>query len=213
MIAAEAHTPLERVRKKLEETFGEFELAQGPEPQEGSEEELIGTFQTAIEGRWLVEIEYLKEGEDEPYSRLVEPYRFMRELPVWRVHTWDRTVDGPRTYRLDRMRSARLTAERFERRADFDPNYLSSALVAKVWYSRELARWQVERDPRRVRSLEDGAALGDEAVGSPDWLVGEVLSLRGEAVVLEPQDLRKRISARARELARELGVSRLRVAT
>ena len=57
----------------------------------------------------VVEIEYLKEGDEAPTHALVEPYTIERELPVWRVHTWDRTVDGPRTYRLDRMRSARLT--------------------------------------------------------------------------------------------------------
>ena len=32
LIAAEAHRPLDRVRKKLEDTFGEFELSQTPEP-------------------------------------------------------------------------------------------------------------------------------------------------------------------------------------
>ncbi len=80
-IAADAHTPLDRVRRKLEETFGEFELAQTPEPHGGSEEKLISTFQSAIESQQLVEIEYLKEGEEEPYKRLVEPYSFMRELP------------------------------------------------------------------------------------------------------------------------------------
>ena len=35
MIAADAHTPLARVRKKLEETFGQFELARTPEPHVG----------------------------------------------------------------------------------------------------------------------------------------------------------------------------------
>src|SRR5262245_38103513 len=208
MIAAEAHTPLARVRKKLEDTFGEFDLTQTPEPHAGSEEELISTFQKAIETQHVVEIEYLKEGEDEPYTRLVEPYSFMRELPNWRVHTWDRTVDGPRTYRLDRMRSAELTRERFEPRQDFDPNYLSQGLVANVWYSPEIARWEVEKG--FAHGLRDGAAVGERAVGSTGWLVGEIFYLRGEAVVLEPRDLRQHIAARARELAQELGVSRLR---
>jgi predicted DNA-binding transcriptional regulator YafY len=135
----------------------------------------------------------------------------MRELPVWRIHTWDRTVDGPRTYRLDRMRSARVTKEKFEQRPDFDPNYLSNSLVATVWYSPEIARWQVERAPQRARPLADGAAIEEAPVGSPEWLVAEVFSHLGEAVVLEPRDLRQRIATRARELARELGVSRLRV--
>jgi len=50
-------------------------------------------------------------------------------------------------------------------------------------------------------------------VGSAEWLVGEILSYRGEAVVLEPDDLRNRIAERARRLSTELGVSRLRVRT
>ena len=66
------------------------------------------TLSDGLDSHRLVEIEYLKEGEETPSTRLVEPYSFERELPVWRVHTWDRTSGGARTYRLDRMRSARL---------------------------------------------------------------------------------------------------------
>jgi predicted DNA-binding transcriptional regulator YafY len=47
-------------------------------------------------------------------------------------------------------------------------------------------------------------------VGSAEWLIGEVLSQRGEAVLLEPEEMRKHVASRARELANELGVSRLR---
>ena len=121
-IAADAHTPLDRVRRKLEETFGQFDLAQTPASRAADDEEaLVKTLSEGAEKRRLVEIEYLKEGEEEPTTRVVEPYTIERELPFWRVHTWDRTVDGPRTYRLDRMRSAKLTGERFEPRAGLRP--------------------------------------------------------------------------------------------
>ena len=64
-----------------------------------------------------------------------------RELPFWYVHTWDRSRDGERSFRLDRMRSARLTDEAFEPRADFEPERLSDAAVsARVWSSKEVAR-------------------------------------------------------------------------
>ena len=110
-IAADADTPLDRVRKKLEETFGQFELAPPEASSAGDDEEaLVRTLSDGAEKRRLVELEYLKEGEEEPTTRLVEPYTIERELPFWRVHTWDRTVDGPRTYRLDRMRSAQAHA-------------------------------------------------------------------------------------------------------
>src|SRR5919199_5411407 len=65
MIAADARTPLDRVRAKLEETFGEFDLAQTPEPHVSSaEESLIATFNEGIRQHRLVELEYLKEGEE-----------------------------------------------------------------------------------------------------------------------------------------------------
>ena len=82
MIAADAHTPLSRVRKKLEETFGQFELARTPEPHVGTEEvDLVSRLARGMRERKLVEIEYQKEADSEPSTRLVEPYSLERELP------------------------------------------------------------------------------------------------------------------------------------
>jgi proteasome accessory factor C len=207
-IAAEAHTPLDRVRRKLEETFGEFDLAQTPEPHiSAPEEDLIATLTAGATQHRLVEIEYQKEGEDAASTRVVEPYKLERQLPHWFVHTWDRTKGGERSFRLDRMKGARITDESFPPRPGFEPHRLTDARLARVWFSKEVAPYQVERG---ARPLKDGSAVAEMPVGSEDWLVREVFSWRGEAVVLEPADMRKRIAARARELARELGVQRLR---
>ena len=208
LIAAEAHRPLERVRKKLEDTFGEFQLSQTPEPTiGGAEEGLVATLTDAIRRRRLVEIEYLKEEEDTPTVHLVEPYSIERRLPHWYVHTWDRTREDERSFRLDRMRSATITDEEFEPREGFEPGVLSGALVARVLYSPAVARWEVERG---ARLLTDGSAINEQTVGSAEWLIGEILRYRGEAELLEPPELRRRIARRAQALARELGVTRLR---
>jgi proteasome accessory factor C len=209
MIAADAHTPLERVRKKLEETFGQFELAQTPEPHLAeAEADLVATLTEGIRSRRLVEIEYQKEGEQTWSKRTVEPYSLERELPNWRVHTWDRSRDAERSFRLDRMRSARLTSDAFEPRPGFEPRGFRDARTARVLYLKGVAaRWAVERG---ATLLKDGTALAEMPVGSPQWLTGEILSQRGEAVLLEPAEMRKDIAPRARELATELGVSRLR---
>jgi len=209
MIAAESHTPLARVRKKLEETFGQFELVQTPEPHVGGEEEsFVSTFSTAIRSRRLVEVEYQKEGEEGSSTRIVEPYSLERELPNWRVHTWDRTRDGERSFRLDRMRDAKLLDETFERREGFEPSRLRDARMARVLYTKEVARWAIERGARR---LADGTAVAELPVGSPEWLESEVFSYRGNAIVLEPDDLRRHIRDRAKELAAELRVNRMRI--
>jgi proteasome accessory factor C len=206
-IAAEVHTPLDRVRQRLEETFGQFELAQTAESPAGDEEEkLIATFTTSIHEHKLVEVEYQKEGEQTWSQRVVEPYFLERRLPNWFVHTWDRTSDGERTFRLDRMRNAQLTRELFEPREGFDPHELRNTRAVRIWYSPEVAGWEIEKG---AMQLKDGSALADLARGE-DYVVGEILSYRGEAVLLEPADLRKRIAQRAKELADELGVSRVR---
>jgi proteasome accessory factor BC len=209
MIAAQAHSPLDRVRKKLEETFGQFDLGQAPEPDADTEEEkLVATLSRAIRERKLVEIEYQKEGEETWSQRVVEPYQFERRLPHWVVHTWDRTKDGERSFRLDRMRNAKPTREKFERRAGFEPQALSDAQTARVWYSPAIARFKVERG---ATALRDGSAVQEVRFGSEEWLLAEILADRGEAVVLEPKGLRPLIAKRAKQLANELGVSRLRV--
>jgi proteasome accessory factor C len=202
-IAADAHSPLKRVRKKLEETFGRFDLVGTPEPRDASDDEkLVKVLSEATEKRIVVEIEYLKEGDEGPSLRRVEPYTIERELPVWRVHTWDQTVDAARTFRLDRMRSAKLTDTRFESRQGFDPAYLRNPRVARLLHSPVIARWKLERG---ARPLTDGSAVADVPYKTEEWLLSEVLADRGETTVLEPQRVRDLIAKRARRLQRELG--------
>ena len=199
MIAADAAPPLDRVRAKLEETFGEFELAQTPEPHvQRAEEDLVATLSHGLRERRLVEIEYLKGGEDEVSTHLVEPYSLERRLPYWYVHTWDRTRDAERSFRLDRMRSARIQRAHFEPREGFDPHELRDARTARIWYS-QLSR---AGRSRRARACSRTARpLAERPVGSPEWLMGEILSYRGEAVVLEPPELRREIAERAKAVA------------
>ncbi len=200
-IAADAHTPLKRVRRKLEETFGRFDLTATPETKSATDEEaLVKVLSEAAEKRRVVELEYLKEGDEGPSLRRVEPYTIERELPVWRVHTWDRTVDGARTFRLDRMRSAQLTDEQFEPRDGFDPSYLKNPRVARLHHAPAIARWKLERG---ARPLTDGSAVADVPYKTEEWLLSEVLADRGETVVIEPQRLRDVVAKRARRLQRD----------
>jgi predicted DNA-binding transcriptional regulator YafY len=202
MIAAEAQTPLERVRRKLEETFGEFaqpeQVEAGAEIPEAAseEEELIRTFSQAIREQRLVEIEYVAVGE-ETSVRVVEPHALERELPWWYVHSWDRTRDAQRSFRLDRMRGAELLEETFDPRPGLEPRKLRDVRVARVLLDPEVARWRIERG---ALPLARGYALEEVGVGGTDWFVGEILSHRGFAEVLEPEDLRREVAARAKKL-------------
>ena len=208
MIAAEAHRPLDKVRRKLEETFGQFDLQTAEPPADRVEERLIRTLSEGIKRRRLVDIEYVKVGEEAVVTHSVEPYWLERQLPHWYVHTWDRTREDVRSFRLDRMRSATMRPEKFEPREGFEPDRLRDARVARIHYSKRVARWEVERG---AQPLRDGSATAEQKVGGTEWLVGEILRFRGEAVVIEPPDLRRSVARRARELLSELGLARLRV--
>ncbi len=210
MIAAGSRSPLDRVRAKLEEAFGQFDLAQTPTPHAGAEEDMVATLTRAIDHKRLVELEYLKPESTEVETRTIEPYGIERRLPHWYVHTWDVDRDAPRSYRLDRTRTAKELTTAFAPREGFDPSELSRATSARIWYSSAVGRWEVEKG---ALPLTDGAALSERPVGSASWLVGEVLSFRGEAIVLEPPELRELVATRARDLERRFREARAKAAT
>ena len=169
MIAAEAHTPLERVRRKLEETFGEFDVDERPERKAvTAEEQLIATLSRASTEHRLVEIEYTAVGE-ETSVRAIEPHALERELPWWYAHSWDRTKDAQRSFRIDRMKRADLLDETFEPRPELVPKKLSDASTARVLFSPALGRWRVERrrSPAREGLRPRGAALRKHGVVAP----------------------------------------------
>jgi proteasome accessory factor C len=203
MIAAEAHTPLERVRRKLEETFGEFELAQAPDrPIASQEEDLVRKLADAIMHNRLVRIEYV-DAEGETSKRVIEPYGFEREIPNWYLFSWDpRKEGGERSFRLDRIRSADVLDEIFEPRPGLRFRKLEDVQTARVLYSGPTARLRIERG---ATPLAKGQALEDLRVGSAEWLVGEILSHRGEAEVLEPTSLRREVLRGAKRLKGVLG--------
>jgi proteasome accessory factor BC len=207
MIAAEAHTPLDRVRRKLEETFGQFERDdEGPGTGgETEEEQLVRTLSEAMREHRLVEFEYLKPGETAASTRTVEPYAFRRELPDWYVDVWDRERKAVRTFRLDRMRDARKLRETFEPRPGIVPRSFEEAQTARVLFSKAVARWRLERGS--ARALAGGAAVEDIRFGSLEWLASEILGYRGEAVVVEPPEVREELADRVREIAADLAAA------
>jgi predicted DNA-binding transcriptional regulator YafY len=102
------------------------------------------------------------------------------------------------------MRSAQASDETFDPRPEFDPRRLAGTHRAVVLYRPIVARWALEKGGR---PLADGSAVRELQAGD-DWLVGEILSHRGEAVLIEPADLRARIAEHAAELERALGAVR-----
>src|SRR5581483_6921505 len=103
-------------------------------------------------------------------------------------------------FRLDRIKHATVTDERFQPRPEVDPaaevdgwlrtGEVEASRSARVWISPERARWA--REQRRLAAEhKDGSIIVELSFAGVDWLVREVLKEAGDAVILEPADARE----------------------
>jgi proteasome accessory factor BC len=195
---------LTSARKKIVAALGEDPMEQGLQvaPPAGDDSDVAKLVSKAIVARRMIELEYYKENEDELAPRRVEPYALTNGREGWYVASFDPERGGVRHFRLDRIKRATVTNEKFEPRPEVDPaaevdGWLRTGEVpasrsARVWVSPERARWA--REARRV--------VVELSFAGVDWLVREILKEAGDAVVLEPEDAREAVRsavARLRE--------------
>jgi proteasome accessory factor C len=202
---------LTSAREKIVDALGSDPMDQGLQVASagGDDEDIAQVVSRAIAGRRLLRFEYYKPNEDEFGERLVEPYALMNGREGWYVAAFDRAKDDVRHFRLDRIKTAEVTDERFEPRPEVDPaadvdgwprtGEVPASARARVWISPERARWA--REERSVaQELADGSVVVELAFAGTDWLVREVLKEAGDAVVLEPADARDAVLVAARRL-------------
>jgi proteasome accessory factor C len=167
-----------------------------------------------VADRRLLRLEYYKPNEDEFSERVIEPYALINGREGWYVAAFDPAKDDVRHFRLDRIKVAEATGERFEPRPEVDPaadvdgwprtGEVEASRRARVWISPERARWA--REERVVaEELADGAVVVELGFAGVDWLVREVLKEAGDAVVLEPADAREAVLAAAQRLRQPAG--------
>ena len=199
---------LATVRSKVVQALGEDPAHEGLQIAAPSSDdtEIAAVLSRAIASRRLLTFEYYKENEDEFTTRTVEPYALINGREGWYLASFDPTRDDVRHFRLDRIKSAAVSADGFEPRADVDPSAdvdgwprtgeVPASRRARVWVSPTRARWS--REERTVISeLADGAVVVDLGFAGLDWLVREVLKEAGDAAVLEPRDARDAVRAAA----------------
>jgi len=199
---------LASVRDKVVAALGEDPIHEGLQIASpgGDDAEIAGVVSQAISTRHMLSFEYYKENEDEFTTRLVEPYALINGREGWYVASFDPARESVRHFRLDRIKSASVTDESFEPRADVDPaadvdgwprtGEVPASRRARVWISPERARWARE-ERTVVGELADGSVIVELGFAGVDWLVREVLKEAGDAVVLEPEDARTAVRAAA----------------
>ncbi len=199
---------LASVREKVIAALGEDPAHEGLQVASigGDDAEMAAVVSRAIADRRLLSFEYYKENEDEFSNRVVEPYALINGREGWYVASFDPARESVRHFRLDRIKSATVTDQSFEPRPDVDPaadvdgwprtGEVPASRRARVWISPDRARWA--REERTVlEELDDGSVIVELGFAGVDWLVREVMKEAGDAVVLDPDDVRTAVRVAA----------------
>lgn len=196
---------LERAVEKLEHSLfpdgGEafhVDLAQPP---------LVGLLRDAAAHGEVIRIDHTSIATGEAKVRDIEPWRVFSTLGSWYVAAFCRDAGAERVFRLDRIRSAEPTGERFvPHEGDVEPAVRYTPNDSDVQATMRLgpkAQWVSEYYPLEVvDSGPEGSTVrfsaSDPAVAARLLirLGGDAAFLEGEEVATATADLRRRILAR-----------------
>jgi proteasome accessory factor C len=178
---------------------------QGLPPARRRNEEVLAVIVPAIEARSELEIEYYSASSDETRVRVVHPYGLVDKSGEHYLVAYCKLSKETRSFRIDRIRAARVLAARFERPRGFSlerfekremnfPRHFE--VTATVRFARAVARWVREaRKGERMEETAEGDLVVTMRAASVPWLLNEVLGYGPNAELLGPPELRKAMRA------------------
>jgi len=159
------------------------------------------------------------DGQGRTTEPTVQPYGVVAHAGRWYLTGVDVASGEMRTFRLDRVTTARLGAETFEVPAAFDPRAeVLDALARTPW--RHAVSVRVHASAEAVRSRlplglatvapvadEDGWVRVEIRAERLDWVPGVLVALDADLVVEGPDELRELVGTAARRLLAAAGSS------
>ncbi len=171
--------------------------------------EIVTVLNRAIRDHSLVHMKYFTTARQELGERLVEPYLLFHSAEGWYLEAYCRRVDAQRTFKLERIREARLSPQGFTPRPEID---LGPRRTGDIAPDAGEASWAVVAfDPRWHTLLEERgtkcALRADSRVEArvpyldECWIAQEVVRYLGDAVLESPASARARVRDTAAALA------------
>ena len=168
----------------------------------GTTADVLACVSTALMESRTLEITYAGATRDEVTRRVIEPAALESIDGRSTVLAFCRTAEAMRSFRVDRILAATL-GERFEPDGPNRENYeglaarSSDAFTCSLLLDAEV-RWAVDVHGMTItREFPDGGVEASMVVHDPGWIVRLVMTLRGHAELIAPQELRPVIAAAA----------------
>ena len=171
--------------------------------------EVVSLLADAAAAGRVVEMAYTALAGGKTTRRRVEPWRVFSTLGNWYLTAWCRLAEAERVFRVDRIREAVLTEERFPPPASVPPAEVRYAPgaddVSAVIRLGEGATWVAEYYPVEILSRDREGMVIRFSAADPAITARLLVRLGGDAALLEgPEvqgaaaDLRARIARRYR---------------
>jgi len=166
---------------------------------------LIGTLSDAIDGRWVVTIEYFSSHRGRTSARRVHPYQLVEIGAHLYLYAHCELADETRHFRLERVRTAAISDERYQRAA---PSVRKSGRMAGIFegkprdilrarFSAAVARdvadeWR-DSPGAEIKNLSGGRLELSIPLYNPLWAAGFITSFGEEVELVSPDWLRAEV--------------------
>ncbi len=160
--------------------------------------EVFAPVARGLQDHLVVRIEYQSASSESCTERDIEPMQLLAERGVWYVEAYCRRAGALRTFRLDRIRTARTLTERFDPRSiplageALSTGQLPTALIrfapAEEFAAREWPGSQI------VSTEADGSRVISVPFAGTAWLARQVAARLGAVEVLEPAEVRAAVA-------------------
>jgi predicted DNA-binding transcriptional regulator YafY len=223
-IAPDAKAALRKLVRALPQTFREHAEAAAEavviDPARWGEHikerpELVRRLQDAVVRRLKVRLVYAGRGREES-ERLVDPLGLVDKDDIWYLIAG--TPKGQRTFRVERVVSAELTDEPFERPADFDLSTAWNEIVEQMEVRRSGLTATVLMDERHLWVMQDRLGRHCEVDGmdgdrvrikvtapTPLMIAQHLAGWGGSIEVIDPPSVQAELARLGSELADRYG--------
>lgn len=171
---------------------------------------LLERLRRATRERRRVAMVYRGRGQPEPLQRDLDPYALVHRWGWWYVIGHCHLRDGLRTFRVDRIVELMLLDQTFSVPADFDVReYLAveqqtePRVRVRMRFAPQAALLALDNRAswETVDEQPDGSVVVTFAVPDLEWAAWTALGYGPQAVVLEPEELRRLVGEQARAIA------------
>ncbi|MCC6928085.1 MAG: WYL domain-containing protein [Gemmatimonadaceae bacterium] len=203
---------LDRARDRLRQVIAKLpsdtipDGVHGASLGEATHTEHLAALRRAMRDQRTLRLVYRRSGSETPGQRVIHPYMFVASSGMLYAIAHCETSNAIRVFRLDRIESAMVGDETFERPREIDVGRVlqdgrvlqhDGMRTMRIRYSPRIARWIAERE-RRVLAADESLVM-DHPLADEAWGIRHVLQYGPDAELLAPAAmrdmLRQRLSA------------------